>query len=135
MEVKFHNTEDIILDDVLRECPTNYAAILGMEPPRSDSGRTAPEIAYRAMREALDGLTPSELRKLAPIVARWNKMDAYGRKLLDGCSWRVKLHTEKEERQRKKKRATQKGVVLDFKACRRQLRYLKMRGKADKPTA
>jgi len=127
MEVKFHNTEDIIVEEAMRECPPDYAAILGIEPPRSESGRTAPEIAYRAMREALDGLTPAELRKLAPLVNRWKGLSPRGRKLLDRCSWCVVYVIRDEEQQRRKKRAKQKGVVYDFKECRAQVRYLRMR--------
>lgn len=125
---QLYRTETLIVREALADVGPDYAAILGFELPKNGNGRTTPELAYKAMREALDGLTPSEMRKLAPVISRWKKLSPRGRRLLDDCLFRVMLTMEDEERELRRKCAAKNGIVLDFKKCRARVRYLKMRG-------
>jgi hypothetical protein len=71
------------------------------EPEPSPSGRTAPELAYRAMARAIDGLEPRDLRKLARVVSHWKRCDESGRSVIDGCAFNVWNEQQQEERNRK----------------------------------
>ena len=124
----FINTENIIVERACEATRPDYAAILGIEPPTSRSGRTVPELAYKAMRESLEGISPSEMRKLAPLVRRWKELNPWGRDVLEKCGFFVKQEVEKEQRERRACQTARSGVVLDFKQWRAHVRYQKVRG-------
>lgn len=71
-----------------------------MEPEPSLSGRTAPELAYKAMAKAIDGLEPRDLRKLARVVHFWKDCDEHNRAVIEMCALNVRNEQWQEEKNR-----------------------------------
>lgn len=104
-----------------RRAPKDYSHILPfMAPPvPSQSGRTAPELAYRAMGEAIEGLEPRDLRKLAPLIHHWKKLDCGRKSIAEECLRVLENEQENEERRWKYER---EHPVIVFTKARARLR-------------
>lgn len=106
------------IDKAKRAIGPDYSELLPfMAPPTpTEHRRTAPEVAYRAMGEAIDGLKPAELRELAQVISHWKRCSRYRRRIIGNVA--ATLSTEQYHADREKEYEAWLDVnhpIIDFK--------------------
>lgn len=115
------NRCESVLKQGKKKAPKDYSRILPfMAPPvPSQSGRTAPELAYKAMGEAIDGLEPRDLRKLAGFISLWKDLDCGRQFILRECAFYLRNEQEEDEAMWKFER---EHPVIVFAEAKKRLR-------------
>ena len=100
-----------------RKVPKDYSEVLPFmaRPVETKYHRTNPELAYKAMGKAIEGLSPRELRDLARHIEQWKHCESHGRRIVQEVAiWYAEEAHWNRVRREIEERMNRLHPVIDF---------------------
>lgn len=126
MEQPYAEEISAAVERAKKKLPKDYSAVLPFmaKPTETKYHRTSPELAYKAMGEAIEGLTARDLRELAGWIKSWRRCDIHGRHIVQLVALHYAEDAERKRVQREiEERMNRLHPVIDFGAWKRCRRY------------